>query len=140
MPERVRDIMTPDPVSVSESASLRHAAEVMRDHDIGDVLVVGQDGRLSGILTDRGVVVDGLAAGADPDSATGGEICSRDLVTIGPDQAAVEASRLMADKAIRRLPVLVDGSLVGIVSLGDLAEERDPESVLGEISEAPPNN
>lgn len=140
MPERVREVMTPDPVTVASTASLRHAAELMRDRNIGDVLVVDQDGSLFGIVTDRDIVVGGIAEGSDPATTSVDEVCSRDPVTLGPDDAVVEAARLMGDRAIRRLPVVDNGSLVGIVSLGDLAEDRDPGSVLGEISEAPPNN
>lgn len=140
MPERVREVMTPDPVSVATTASLRQAAELMRDRNIGDVLVVDEDGSLFGIVTDRDIVVGGIAKGADPATTSVDEVCSRDPVTLGPDDAVVEAARLMGDRAIRRLPVVDNGSLVGIVSLGDLAEDRDPGSVLGEISEAPPNN
>lgn len=140
MPERVREVMTPDPVTVATTASLRHAAELMRDRGIGDVLVVDEDGSLFGIVTDRDIVVSGIAEGADPTTTSVDEVCSQDPVTLGPDEAVVEAARLMSARAIRRLPVVDNGSLVGIVSLGDLAEDRDPGSVLGEISGAPPNN
>ncbi len=140
MPERVREVMTPDPVTVATTASLQHAAELMRDRGIGDVLVVDEGGSLFGILTDRDIVVGGIAEGADPATTSVDQVCSHDPVTLAPDDAVVEAARLMSDRAIRRLPVVDNGSLVGIVSLGDLAQDRDPGSVLGEISEAPPNN
>lgn len=140
MPERVREVMTPEPVTVAATATLQHAAELMRDRNIGDVLVVDEDGALFGIVTDRDIVVEGIAEGADPTTTSVDEVCSHDPVTLGPDDAVVEAARLMSDRAIRRLPVIDNGSLVGIVSLGDLAKDRDPDSVLGEISEAPPNN
>ena len=140
MPERVREVMTPEPVTVAATATLQHAAELMRDRNIGDVLVVDEDGTLIGIVTDRDIVVEGIAEGADPTTTSVDEVCSHDPVTLGPDDAVVEAARLMRDRAIRRLPVIDNGSLVGIVSLGDLAMDRDPDSVLGEISEAPPNN
>jgi CBS domain-containing protein len=68
------------------------------------------------------------------------EVCSHDPVSLGPDDAVAKAAKLMSERAIRRLPIVDNGSLVGIVSLGDLALDRDPNSVLGEISEAPPNN
>ena len=140
MPERLSEVMTRDPVTVPTTATLEEAARLMRDNDIGDVLVVDDAGALYGIVTDRDIVVNGVAAGTDPSSTSVGEVCSQDPVSLGPDDAVAKAAKLMSDRAIRRLPIVEDGNLVGIVSLGDLAQDRDPASVLGEISEAPPNN
>ncbi|MGH8947090.1 MAG: CBS domain-containing protein [Acidimicrobiia bacterium] len=140
MPERLREVMTPDPVTVAATASLQHAAELMRDRNIGDVLVVDESGALYGIVTDRDIVVAGIAEGVDPASTSVDEVCTQDPVSLGPDDAVAQAAKLMSDRAIRRLPVVDNGTVVGIVSLGDLAIDRDPSSVLGEISEAPPNN
>jgi CBS domain-containing protein len=75
-----------------------------------------------------------------PDSTTVGDICSPDLVTVGPDEDVSIAVDRMREHAVRRLPVVEGGRAVGIVSLGDLAMERDPDSALGDISSAPPNN
>lgn len=140
MPERLREVMTSDPVTVAATATLQHAAEIMRDRAIGDVLVVDEGGSLYGILTDRDIVVDGIAEGANPATTSVDEICTHDPVTLGPDDAVARAAQLMSDHAIRRLPIVDNGDIVGIVSLGDLAIDRDRDSVLGEISEAPPNN
>lgn len=140
MPERIAEVMTPDPVAMTEEATLHSAAVAMRDRDIGDVVVTKADGSVCGIVTDRDIVVRAVAEGLDPFSATLEELCRDDLVTIGPDDAIVAAVKAMGERAIRRLPVVDDGTLVGIVSIGDLAVERDPESALGEISAAPPNN
>ena len=140
MPERLREVMTPDPVTVAATASLQHAAELMRDRDIGDVLVVDESGALFGIVTDRDIVVAGIAEGLDPASTSVDKVCTQDPISLGPDDAVAQAVKLMSDRAIRRLPVVDNGIIVGIVSLGDLAIDRDPDSVLGEISEAPPNN
>lgn len=140
MPERLREVMTPDPVAVATTATLQHAAEVMRDRAIGDVLVVDEEGSLYGIVTDRDIVVAGIAEGADPAAMSVDQVCTHDPLSLGPDDAVAEAARLMSDRAIRRLPIVDNGNLVGIVSLGDLAIDRDPNSVLGEISGAPPNN
>lgn len=140
MPQRLREVMTPDPVTVAKSASLGDAAAVMRDRNIGDVVVVKEDGDLCGIVTDRDIVVTAIADGADPNFTPVEEACSHDLVTLGPDDSVAEAVRVMSERAIRRLPIVDNGELVGIVSLGDLAEKRDRESALGEISAAPPNN
>lgn len=140
MPERLSEVMTRDPITVPATASLEEAARLMRDNDIGDVLVVDDTGSLCGILTDRDIVVEGIAGGTNPASTSVDEVCSHDPVSLGPDDPVAKAAKLMSERAIRRLPIVDNGSLVGIVSLGDLAQDRDPNSVLGEISEAPPNN
>ncbi len=140
MPERIEELMTTDVVSLAKDASLRQAAETMReDRAIGDVLVMEEDGSLCGIVTDRDIVVRGIAEGLQSD-ANLDDVCEHEVHTIGPRDAIAQAIDLMEDHAIRRLPVIDDGQLVGVVSLGDLAEHRDRESALGEISSAAPNN
>jgi CBS domain-containing protein len=138
MDQSIRDVMTPNPRMIGSSASLIEAAQTMREHDIGDVVVL-EDRRLGGILTDRDIVVRALAEGRDPEKTKVGDICSRDLTTVSPTDSVGYAVRLMRAKAIRRLPVVEEGQVVGIVSLGDMAIEKDRRSVLGEISAAPPN-
>jgi CBS domain-containing protein len=138
MAGHLREIMTQNPVTVQTTDSVMAAARSMRDGNIGDVVVV-ERGQIQGILTDRDIVVRALAEGRDPTSTTVGEICSRELTTLSPSDSVNEAVKIMRDKAIRRLPVVDGGRPVGIVSLGDLAVERDPESALGGISSAPPN-
>lgn len=140
MPQRISDVMTPDPVSMTEDATIHDAAVAMRDRDIGDIVVTKADGQILGILTDRDIVVRGVAEQADPTAMTVAEACSGDIVTVGPDDAVAAAVKQMEEHAIRRLPVTDNGSLVGIVSIGDLAVERDPESALADISAAAPNN
>lgn len=141
MPQRVSDVMTADPVTLTTDNNLQEAAAAMRDNDIGDVVVTKADGTVCGIVTDRDIVVRGIAEGVDPESTTLDDICRHDVVTVGPDDAIAAAVKLMEERAIRRLPVMGEaGNLVGIVSIGDLAVERDPQSALGEISAAPPNN
>jgi CBS domain-containing protein len=134
----VRDVMTAPVVGLSETATLVEAAQHMRFSDIGDVLVVEGD-QVRGIVTDRDIVVRAIAENRDPNSTTIGEIASREAVTIGPDQPAAEAVELMRGHALRRLPVVEDGHLVGVLSLGNLAEWRDPESALADISAAAPS-
>jgi CBS domain-containing protein len=135
----VGDIMTPNPRTVEATRSVQEAAAIMRDAGIG-ALVVLRDDQVHGILTDRDIVVRALAQERDPARTPVGEICSRELTTVRPTDPVEQATRLMRDKAVRRLPVVGEaGAVVGIVSLGDLAQERDPESVLGQISAAPPN-
>ena len=141
MNDSIRDLMTSTPYAISPDDTALKAAHTMRANDIGDVIVV-EDNRLFGILTDRDIVVRVIAEGADPITTMVGAICSRDLTTIASTASAGEAVRLMREKAIRRLPVVDadDGDKVlGIVTLGDLAIELDRRSALADISAAPPN-
>ena len=138
MPQRIHDVMTPNPVSLPGTASVREAARAMRDQDIGDVIVV-ENSKVCGIVTDRDIVVRSVAEARDPAATTLADICSHALTTVAPTDSVEHAVQLMRQKAIRRLPVVEEGKAVGIVSLGDLAVERDPDSALGEISAAPPN-
>jgi CBS domain-containing protein len=139
MDQSIRDVMTPNPSTISRSASVLDAAQLMRGNNIGDVIVL-EDDRLFGILTDRDIVVRGLAERLDPETIPVSEICSRDLTTIEPTATIEQAERLMREKAIRRLPVVDErGHVMGIVSIGDVAVERDPKSALADISAAPPN-
>jgi CBS domain-containing protein len=135
----VRDVMTKHVVCMQVETTLDKAGSVMRDQGIGDVVVVDGD-RVIGLVTDRDIVVRAVAEGREPATTTLGSIVSRDLVAVQPDDTAQEAALLMRDRAVRRVLVLDDGrGLVGILSIGDLAVEIDPESVLGGISEAAPN-
>ena len=136
---KIREVMTADPVTCAATDTIADAARLMRDDGIGDVLVTNGGG-LCGIVTDRDIVVRSVADGDDPTMTPIGEICTRDVRAVGPDDTVGDAARLMADGALRRLPVCdPDGRLVGIVSLGDLAVDQEPGSVLGDISAAPPS-
>lgn len=137
-PQRVRDVMTPDPITVAESATVHEAALAMREADVGDVLVV-RDGDVCGIVTDRDIVVRLVADAGDATRTLVGEICSAELTEVAPDDLVEYAVSLMRSYAIRRLPVVGDAGPVGIVSLGDLAAVRDPSSALADISMAPAN-
>jgi CBS domain-containing protein len=138
MARTIREVMTPDPVTLEADATLAEAARAMQKHDIGDVLVT-RDGRLQGILTDRDIVVRAVAQDL-PTSGRVGDIVSDNPMTVSPNDSVDTAIGLMRDNAIRRLPVVENERPVGIVSLGDLAEDRDPQSVLGQISSAPPTH
>jgi CBS domain-containing protein len=118
--------------------SAADAARLMRDRDIGDVLVMDQD-RVMGIITDRDIVVRAVATGQDPANVTVGDICSKELHIVEHTATVEEAIELMREKTVRRVPVMDGVCPVGIVSIGDLAIERDRESALGDISAAPPN-
>jgi CBS domain-containing protein len=136
---RIREHMTPDPVTLPSSTTLVDAARTMRDADIGDVLVVdGTD--LVGVATDRDVVVRGIAEGCDPASTKLSEVCTGSVVTVGPDDSVADAERLMREHAIRRVAVVENGRPVGIVSIGDLAVDLDQRSALADISAAPANS
>jgi CBS domain-containing protein len=139
MAQHIAEVMTKNPVALPVTATAREAARAMRDRDIGDVIVLDQNDRICGIVTDRDIVVRGVAQDRDPSSTRLADICSPELTTLSPDETIAEALRLMTEKAIRRLPVVQNGRPVGIVSLGDLAVESDSPSALGEISAAPPN-
>ena len=138
MAQNIRDVMIPNPTALPSSATIPAAARAMRDNAIGAVVVM-EESRLRGILTDRDIVVRAIAVDRDPATTTLGEICSQELTAVAPEDDVDRAVQLMRDRKLRRLPVLDEEMVVGIVSLGDLARERDPTSVLAEISAAPPN-
>jgi CBS domain-containing protein len=139
MPNKVRDVMTKNPIALEADQPVTVAARRMREAEVGDVLVT-RDGDLCGIVTDRDIVVRCVASGGDPETTALGRICSEAVATLRPDDDADRAVALMKQHAVRRIPVVDDGRLVGIVSLGDLAVERDRSSALGSISAAPANN
>ena len=121
MAESIRDVMTKDPHALGGGATVMEAARLMRDEDAGIVPVV-EGAKLVGTVTDRDIAVRVVAEGKSPESVTVGEIASRDLVTIDPQQELSEALRLMARHQVRRLPVVEeDGKLVGIVAQADIA-------------------
>ncbi|MFG2468534.1 CBS domain-containing protein [Streptomyces canus] len=138
MTQHVSDIMTSAPVTVEPQTSVTAVARIMRDQDLGAVLVTDGD-ELRGLVTDRDLVVRSLAEGGDPEQTTVADACSDDLVTVTPEDDLDHAIELMREHAVRRVPVIDHGHPVGIVSLGDAAMERDPGSALGDISVARPN-
>jgi CBS domain-containing protein len=137
--QQVQEIMTTNPVVCSSGATLSEAATIMRDRDIGDVLIE-EEGRLRGIVTDRDIVVRAVAEGKDVSQVHLGDILSDDLVAVSATSSVDDALELMRSHALRRMPVVDGDRVVGIVSLGDLAVERDPNSALSDISAASPNN
>ncbi|MCZ7426539.1 CBS domain-containing protein [Micromonospora sp. WMMA1949] len=136
---RVSDVMTRQVIYLSAETPLDEAARVMKESDIGDV-VVTDGATLAGMLTDRDIVVRAVAERADPGTTTIGSIITREVVMIEQHCTASEAAALMRERNIRRVLVCdSDRKLVGIVSLGDLAMQLDPQSALSDISEAAPN-
>src|SRR5688572_26761323 len=136
MAQKVREVMTAAPVTVEPDTDLLTVARLMRDEGIGDVLVAGGKNRLQGLVTDRDLVVRGMAEGGDPQRTAVSEVCSGDLTAVSPDDEVDKAVQLMREHSVRRLPVVEKDRPVGIVSLGDLAIERDEESALADISAA----
>lgn len=135
MTQKVRDLMTGPPVAVRPDQSIAHAAQSMRTHDVGDLVVIA-DKTLRGLITDRDIVVRAVAEGREPHTTPVGDVCSEDLVTVGPDDDADAAVRTMRDYSVRRVPVVADGRCVGVLSLGAMAIERDERSALADISAA----
>jgi CBS domain-containing protein len=138
MAQMVREVMSSRPVTVEDSATIFDAARAMREANIGDVIVL-KGGSVYGIVTDRDIVVRAVAEGRDPKSVKVGEICSGNIATVAPNEPVDKVVALMREKAIRRVPVVEGGRPVGIVSLGDLAVDKDRNSALAEISSAQPN-
>ncbi|MEU0054162.1 CBS domain-containing protein [Streptomyces sp. NPDC006184] len=135
---KVRDIMTAAPVAVGPQTPVVDVARLMRDQGIG-VVLVAEDETLRGLVTDRDLVVRVVCEGGDIAQRSVAEACSEDLVSLSPDDDINRAVELMREHAVRRLPVVEDGRPVGIVSLGDLAVERDTDSALADISATEPN-
>ena len=139
MSQLVQDVMTADPITIDATASISEAAQKMREADVGPLIVM-KDGEVCGVVTDRDITVRAVAEGKDPNSFPVGEICSKEVATVSPRDKVGMAIDLMEKIAVRRLPVVDNHKPVGIVSLGDLAVQRDPESTLAQISAAPPND
>jgi CBS domain-containing protein len=131
--------MTRDPITVDAGAPITEAAQKMREADVGPIIVI-DDGSVCGIVTDRDIAIRAVAEGMDPTKTKVADICSKEVATLSPRDKVGMAIDLMEKIAVRRLPVVDDHKPVGIVSLGDLAVQRDPESTLGRISAAPPND
>lgn len=136
----VRELIRKPPIKVSSTAPVQEAARLMRDDDVG-AIIVEEDGKPYGIVTDRDIAIRAVAQGMNSSIAPVASICSKELATVSPDEDIENAIQLMLDKALRRV-LVVDAhrSPVGIVTLGDLAIARGSSSVLGQISAAPANH
>jgi CBS domain-containing protein len=131
MAKKVRDLMTENPTCVSPSQSLAEAARILRDEDVGS-LPVCEDDRVIGIVTDRDIVVRGVADGSDPRMVSVGDVASRNVRTVDPDENLDEALKVMASSQVRRLPVVENGRLVGVLAQADIAE-NDAGKKTGEL-------
>jgi CBS domain-containing protein len=134
----IREVMTTGVETVRPTDPISEAAAKMRQQDVGALVVVDDADGVCGIVTDRDITIRGVAEGLQP-TTTIADVISRELTTLSPDDSIDRAVRLMRDRSIRRLPVVLEGTPVGIVSLGDLAIERDRSSALADISAAPSN-
>ncbi|TMK70483.1 MAG: CBS domain-containing protein [Actinobacteria bacterium] len=138
MGQRIREVMTSNPSTIEPNKTVADAARIMKQEDAG-VVPVTENGRLTGMVTDRDIAIRVVAEGKDPKSTPVREVASKDLVTVDPQQDLDEALRLMAKHQVRRLPVVEeDGRLVGVVAQADVARHGDDAKtgqVVQEISE-----
>jgi CBS domain-containing protein len=140
---KAREVMHPGATCIGENGTLSRAAEMMRDMSVGALPVCGEDGRLHGIITDRDIVVRAIAEGYDPDVVTAGEIAEGTPIWVDADAETDEIIEVMVEAGIRRVPVLEDKRLIGMISEKDLAQ-RLSDDQLKRFSEAlysaAPNN
>jgi CBS domain-containing protein len=129
-----RDIMHDGATCIGEHETLQHAAQQMRDLDVGSLPICGDDNSLVGIITDRDIVTKCIARGADPASITAGELAQGMPVTIEPQADVTEVLRAMEQHQIRRLPVMESQQPVGMISQADLARHLS-ESAVGQWAE-----
>lgn len=119
---KVREIMTKDIASLRSDDSLEHAAQLMKQYNCGSLPVCTQD-KLIGIITDRDITVRSVAAGEDVSHKRVGDVMTNDVVFANPETDVNDAAKIMSDRQIRRLPVVENNSLIGIVALGDISLE-----------------
>jgi CBS domain-containing protein len=134
MGKQVSDVMTPGVQTVRLSDSAATAARLMRDNDVGSLPVVGEDGAPVGVITDRDLAVRLVADRRDPNETRVEELYSRELVTVAPEESLDEALQRMAEHKVRRLPVVDDGRLVGMLAQADIALEESAKKA-GELLE-----
>ena len=133
MGKGVKDAMTSNPCTIDADQTVAYAARMLKDENVGLAPVV-EGNRLVGTLTDRDIVVRVVADGRDPQTVKVREVASSALVTVDPEQDLDEALRLMASHQVRRLPVVEDGRVVGVLAQADLAEHAKEKKV-GEMVE-----
>lgn len=129
---KLEDLMTRTVVSITPEESVALAARLLKRHNLGALPVCSYDGKLLGIVTDRDIVTRCIAADQDPHRVPVQDIMSREVETARPEEAPKEAAARMAERQVRRLPVVSDGAVVGMVALGDLATSRRCDTEAGE--------
>jgi CBS domain-containing protein len=136
MATKIAEVMTPRPRAVTAQTTVREAARLMEEEDVGSLPVVEEGGRLVGIVTDRDVAVRVVGRGLDPEQTVVADVASKDVYVLGPDDDLDEALNVMARAQVRRLPIVVrDSELVGMVSQADIARSSK-EKPTGEVVEA----
>lgn len=134
---KVKDIMTDDLAVISPDATVIEAAQLMQKHDVGAVPVC-EGTNIVGLVTDRDIVVRNIAHGKDPNHTPVRDVMTTEVKSISPETNISQAAEIMATQQIRRLPVIEDDRLVGMLSLGDLATKAkfdvEVSTTLGEIS------
>lgn len=135
---QICDIMSPNVVSITPDESASLAARLLYRHNIGSLPVCGEDGQLKGIVTDRDIVLRCVAAESDPQTTPVKEIMSKGIATVSPEDDVRVATKIMSDEQIRRLPVISNGKVVGMLSLGDMAKtytyDMEASKALSDIS------
>lgn len=135
---KIKEIMTKNVATLNGNDTVEHAAELMKEHDVGSIPVCNED-KIIGIVTDRDIAIRSVAEGENTEKQTVRDIMSSSPVVGNPDMDVHDAARLMADKQIRRLPVVENNHIIGIVALGDLAVQPkltdNAGTALGSISE-----
>jgi CBS domain-containing protein len=132
---KIRDVMTPDAIAAQPETTLMAAAEMMRLLNVGSLPII-EDERVVGIVTDRDIVVRGLALGFNPRTATVADVMTRNVQTCSVEDDVEEVARQMRDLQVRRLLVVDENErLLGIVSLGDLAMEMEDQALAGRVLE-----
>ena len=122
---KLREVMTTPAIRIHPEENVLVAARTMEHYNIGAMPVCGSDGRLKGMITDRDIVTRCLAAGKSPTNTTVADVMTASIIAVRPDMEAADAAAIMGNKQIRRLPVMENGRLCGMVSLGDLAVKEE---------------
>ena len=128
---KVHEVMTGKPIHIHKDETVAVAARTLTHYNIGAVPVCGSDGRVCGMVTDRDMVTRCLASGPDPAVTKVADVMTGGVITARPDMEMEDAAKLMGQKQIRRLPVVENGRLCGIVSLADLATNRESNTQAG---------
>ena len=135
---KISELMTDQVVTVSQDEAVTTAARLLKRHNVGALPVCDGNGKLRGIITDRDIVLRCIAAGEDPRETRISEIMSRSVITASSEDPIDKAARLMSEDQIRRLPIMDNGKVVGMIALGDMARsctcEMEAANVLSDIS------
>jgi CBS domain-containing protein len=138
MAKKIKESMSSNPCSIDADKSLAYAAKMMKDEDVGLAPIVEGD-RLVGTVTDRDIAIRAVAEGKDPETTNVMEIATKEVVTVEPGQGLDEALLRMAEHQVRRVPVVADGRLVGVVAQADVAQDASSEQT-GRSSSASPSS